>query len=268
MNQATHDDATTRAIHLPPPSLVDRVRSVGLWGAGVSWLVPMLTGMTAAHKLRPDDKLETLNRLYCWGQLKLLGIRWHAEVSPAVDPTTPYLFLQNHTNHFDHVVLYNATSHYKQGIELREHFKYPVYGWFMKARGTIAVDKGRGGQSAEVLANMRAEVARGHSILGFPEGTRTVTGRVGAFRRGLFYIARDLNIPIVPVAVTGMYEVMRKGSLMIRGGTDVTVHVGAPIAPATSDEAEGGIDRMMQQTRAFMTDRVDAHWAAGHGVGR
>ncbi|TNF32889.1 MAG: 1-acyl-sn-glycerol-3-phosphate acyltransferase [Deltaproteobacteria bacterium] len=243
---------------LPEARPVDKLVAAGLWGVGLSWLVPMLSTMTVAHKLLPGRELEPLNRLYCWGQLKLLGVRWRAEVHPDVDPAQPYMFAQNHTNHFDHVALYNATSHYKQGIELKKHFDYPFYGWFMKARGTIGVDKGKGGQSPEVMAQMRAEVARGHSILGFPEGTRTRTGRVGPFRKGLFFIARDLGLPVCPVAVTGMYEVMRKGSPLLRPGGVVTVHVGPPLPTAGLSDDE--VPALAEQVREVVAGHVDRYW--------
>ena len=48
-------------------------------------------------------------------------------------------------------------------------------------------------------------------MLAFPEGTRTLDGRVGPFRKGIFVAARDLGMKVVPTAVTGMYDVMRKG---------------------------------------------------------
>lgn len=252
-------DADLGAIVLPSPSGLDRVAAVGLWGLGLSWLVPMLSTMTALHKLLPGRELEPLNRLYCWGQVKLLGARARAEVHPSVDPATPYMFVQNHTNHFDHVACYNATPHFKQGIELKEHFRYPFYGTFMRARGTIGVDRGAGGQSPEVLAAMEAEVRAGHSILGFPEGTRTTTGRVGPFRRGLFFIARDLGLPVCPVAVTGMYEVMRKGSLMLRAGGRLTVHVG-PVFP-TAGLDDDGVTALVGDVREVVAGHVDRYWA-------
>jgi 1-acyl-sn-glycerol-3-phosphate acyltransferase len=256
VNAGRGDDAP---VTLPAARPVDRAVSAAMWGAGLSWLVPMLSTMTVAHRLLPGRELEPLNRLYCWGQLKLLGVRWRAEVHPDVDPAQPYMFAQNHTNHFDHVALYNATPHFKQGIELNKHFDYPFYGWFMKARGTIGVDQGKGGQTPEVMAQMRAEVARGHSILGFPEGTRTVSGRVGPFRRGLFFIARDLGLPVCPVAVTGMYEVMRKGSALLRPGGVVTVHVGPPFATAGLGDED--VPALAERVRDVVAGHVDRYWA-------
>ncbi len=246
-------------VDIEPERLRDKVVSAALWGAGVSWLLPMLGTMGVLNgTVLPSDRTEFLNRLYCKGQLKLTGCKWKAVVDPAVDPNRPYLFAQNHTNHFDHVALYNATPHFKQGLQLESHFKIPFYGWFMKARGTIPVRPGREGQTPQIMQNMRNEIQKGHSILAFPEGHRTKDGRVGPFRKGVFFIARDLGLPIAPVTVTGMYRVMRKGSWVIRPGQEVTVYVDAPIETAhlTDDE----IPDLAQRVHDVVSGRVDAYW--------
>jgi len=245
---------------MTPVTWSDRAVSVGLWTSGLGWLVPMMTGMFALSMVVPPRRTDWLNRLYCLGQMKAVGARWRAVVDPSVDPERPYLFAQNHVNLLDHVSLYPATPHFKQGLELESHFKIPVYGWFMKARGTIGVRSGKQGQTPEIMANMRSEVARGHSILAFPEGTRTLDGRVGPFRKGVFYIARDLGIPVVPVSVTGMYSVLRKGSAIMRPG-DVTVYVDAPIETAGVPDAE--IGELAEAVRRVMEARVDAWWEEG-----
>ena len=247
------------SVELDPVGKRDHLASAALWGLGVSWLAPMLSSMGVLNgTVLPSHKTEWLNRLYCRGQIALTGTRWRAVVHPDVDPNEVYLFAQNHTNHFDHAALYPATPHFKQGLELQSHFKIPVYGWFMKARGTIGVRPGKQGQTPEIMANMREELARGHSILAFPEGHRTTDGRVGPFRKGVFFIARDLGLPIVPVAVTGMYRVMRKGSWLIRPGYTVTVYVEKPIPTAGLTDAE--IPALAEQVREVIASRVDAYW--------
>src|SRR4029077_215844 len=125
--------------------------------------------------------------------------------------------------------MYAATPHFKQGVELEDHFRYPVYGAFMRSRGTLPVRRGSPRDYIRLRDQIRDELASGHSLLLFPEGTRTTTGRLGAFQPGVFRMAVELQAPIVPVTVTGMYRVMRKGSLLIRPGYDVTVYCDAPI---------------------------------------
>ncbi len=249
---------------VPAPSAVDRVVSVGLWGLGLAWLVPMLGLLMALQTVIPADRLDWLARLYTQGQLRLTLARLRYDVHPDVRPDQPYLFVQNHVNHFDHCALYAATPHFKQGLELKDHFRYPVYGWFMRQRGTIPVDPKARGQLRLLRKQFADELARGHSLLAFPEGTRTTTGRVGPFHRGLLHVARDLGLPVVPVAVTGAYEVMRKGSWLIRPFREVTVHVEAPVPTAglTNDE----LVTLAERLRETVAARVDA-WAAARGLG-
>jgi 1-acyl-sn-glycerol-3-phosphate acyltransferase len=243
----------------PPPGVIGYAWSVVLWILGVAWIAPMLILLTVLHTLLPVRSLQLAERLYTWGQTRLLLCRWRCVVHPDVDREQPYIFMQNHTNHFDHVMMYNATGHIKQGLELREHFNYPFYGWFMRSRGTIPVDKGRGGQSDRVMDHIRSEVDKGHSILAFPEGTRTTTGHVCPLRRGTFFIARELGIPIVPVSVTGTYDVMRKGSLVLRPFKRVTVHYLAPIpTQGVSDEE---LPELIERVHSALSAPLDAYWA-------
>lgn len=248
-------------MHDRPVRWVDRAVSAGLWAAGLAWLVPLLGTMMTVALVLPPDRTDWLSRLYCRGQVALTGARWRAVVDPAVDPHRAYLFVANHVNLLDHVTMYPATPHFKQGMELASHFDIPVYGWFMRQRGTIPVESGAGAAQLDALrARVAAEVARGHSILAFPEGTRTRDGRVRRFRKGVFVLARDLGLPIVPVTVTGMYEILRADSGLMRPGREVTVYCDAPIDPTGVPDAQ--IPQLAQRVREGIAARVDAHWAA------
>ena len=254
---------------LPPPwhrspTLADRARSAMLWGAGIAWLVPMMSTMMTLATVVPPARTEWLSRLYCWGQVRATGARWKAVVDPAVDPDQPYIFACNHVNLLDHVTMYNATPHFKQGLELESHFRIPVYGWFMRQRGTIGVQRGAGREQVEALKRaFAAEIAQGHSILAFPEGTRTRDGRVHRFRRGVFHIARDLGVPIVPTTVTGMFEILRAGSSLMRPGGEVTVYCDAPVP--TQGLRPADVPALAQRVRAIVSGRVDAHFEERHG---
>jgi 1-acyl-sn-glycerol-3-phosphate acyltransferase len=237
------------------------------WGIGAAWGVPALSALTflaGSLGIRPE-RFQRLTSIYAEVQLRLLGLRWYAHVDPAVDPRTPYFFFQNHVNHFDFIACHNATPHFRQGIELDVHFRYPLYGPFMRSRGTIAVREGARGRLDELREQCRGQLAQGRSILGFPEGTRTRNGRVGPFKSGLFVVARDLGVPIVPIAVCGMWDVMRKGSVMLRPGARVDVHVGAPVRTAgTTDEA---LPALVTTVHDWMAGKVDAYLAARGGRG-
>ncbi len=237
--------------------------AIFLWWIGALWMVPMMLSMMVLSAIFGSRRIEAISRLYCRGQIWLTGSSYKAVVHPDVDPATSFLFAQNHTNIFDHVVLYPATPHFKQGLELAEHFKIPVYGWFMKARGTIPVKKGSAGQTPEILAHMRSEIAKNGSILAFPEGHRTLDGCIRPLRKGVFFIARDLGLPVVPVTVCGMWAVQRKGDWRIHPGWTVTVFCDEPIPTEGLKDAD--IPALAAQVQQVMEGRVSA-WAAEHGL--
>ena len=251
-------DTERPPVELPPDRLVDHMLSAGLWGVGLGWLSTMMGLQIALHRVVDPRRIQWLERLYTRGQVALTGSRWRAVVDPGIDAQRPYLFFQNHVNHLDHCTMYCATPHFKQGGELKAHFDYPIYGTFMRGRGTIPVDTQSAAGMRTLIKGMRAELERGSSLLVFPEGTRTVTGHLSAFQPGVFRIAQQLGAPIVPVTVTGMYRVMRKKSLVIHPGHDVTVYCDAPIA--TQGLRRGDVPALMAQVRSVMESRLDAYW--------
>lgn len=218
----------------PLPRGLDEVRaeatstatSVATWAVGGAWAALMMPIVRIANTIAPSDQSDWLTRLLTRGQLAAAGVRWSAEVHPAVLDEQAYLFATNHVNILDYATMYTTTSHFKQGVNNAEHFKIPFYGWFMSGRGTIPVYRG---QRERLQADMRAEYQRGHSILAFPEGTRTRSGEVGTFRTGMFIMAHAIGMPVVPVAVCGMDRVLATGSKRMHPFQPVHVVVGAPI---------------------------------------
>lgn len=249
---------------LPPASLLDRAVAVGLWAASLAWLALTLPSLTLLMRRVPAHRIDALTRIYTRGQVALTLCRWRAVVDPAVRPEGTYLFVQNHVNVLDHCTMYAATPHFKQGMELRAHFDVPLYGPFMRARGTIAVDPDDPAAMLRLRRAMRAELDQGHSLLAFPEGTRTRTGRVGPFREGLFHLARGLGVEVVPVAVIGMWEVLPTGGWVMRPFQPVTVLVHAPIPTVGLTRAD--VPALTERVRATIAADVDAWYASRAGA--
>ena len=238
----------------------DRILSLMIWVLAGGFLVLTLSFFTILYQFVKPDRVQFLERLYCRLQLALTFNRQAQQVHPDVDPDTQYIFIQNHSSHLDHVAMYTATPQFKQGIELESHFDYPFYGWFMKARGTIPIPKDRAGALEALRKAIAAEVDAGHSILGFPEGHRTKTGRVGPFYEGLFRIAIELGVPVIPVAVTGLFDVLHKGSLVIHPGHEITTFIEEPIATEGLEERD--IAALRDRVHEAIAARVDAYFEA------
>lgn len=248
------------AVYPVPPTrgALRKLIGLGTWAPGVTWLMSMMGTLMVVQRFIPSDRIEWLTRIYTSGQLKVIGTRVKYVVDPEIDPKRVYMFAQNHVNMIDHCTVYAGTPHFKQGVELAKHFELPFYGWFMKQRGTIPVFRDRRDAQQRLIESVRAEVQRGHSILAFPEGTRTRNGRVGTFKSGLFRIAHALELPIIPVAVTGMFEVMRKGEPYIHPGLRVTVYLERPIETKGVPVSE--LPDLIQRVQQVVAKRVDAYY--------
>lgn len=239
----------------------DEAASAALWGLGLGWMAAVLPPLTLLQRRVPSHAIDGLTRIYTKGQIAMTLCRWRAEVDPAVDPDRPYLFVQNHVNVLDHCTAYHATPHIKTGIELAGHFRIPVYGPFMRSRGTIGLERDDPAHLLTLRRRMRDELAAGRSLIAFPEGTRTRDGRVGPFHTGLFHVARALRAEVVPVALTGMQDVLRTGRHRMRPLQEVTVHVLSPMPTAELSRDE--VPAFTASVRARIADVVDA-WRATH----
>lgn len=235
------------------PSLLDRLVSVLFWTFNGLLFIPISLTLMTLYKVFGADRVDFISRLWVRYQLLAVGLRVKFHVDPAIDSKTPYVFMQNHVNHLDVIACYCATPHFKQGIELAKHFKWPFYGWFMEARGTIGVVKG---SSESVKQGMIEELDRGHSILVFPEGHRTLNGRTKRFKRGIFHITGELGTPIVPVCVVGSFNFMRKGSLVMRPFRTIHVHMMAPIA--TKGLSTDELENLRDEVRGIIDEKLNA----------
>ena len=154
--------------------------------------------------------------------VRLAGARVEVRRSPGFNPHSVCFFVSNHVNLFDPFVLYSATPQLIRGLELESHFRIPVYGWLMKRFGNVPVpDVNRPADLKRMWRLTRAALDRGVSLVVFPEGSRTITGRVGPFQDGVFRMARDFGTPITPVSIVGSFTFNRKISWILRRSTIV-----------------------------------------------
>jgi 1-acyl-sn-glycerol-3-phosphate acyltransferase len=169
--------------------------------------------------------------------LSLIFCPTHITYDPAFDKNRRSVFCQNHVNLLDAFIASKAIPHVFCGLMHKWQFRIPIYGWMMRVSKGIPVDPKK---IKAMLPDMTAQAINrkneGFSILTFPEGGRTLDGKVHTFKRGVFIMARDAGYPVVPIAVEGNFEVNQKGSKMFRPGK-INVHVGPQIETANLDDA-------------------------------
>lgn len=231
----------------------------------VSWLhfiVAVPTLILVALFIDPR-KSDPLQRFFARNIVRLTGIRLIVQRAPGFDPKRTSIFISNHVNLFDPFILYSAIPQYFRGWELESHFRIPFYGWLMKRFGNIPVPIARTpGSLRRLIQQTRSALESGVSVMVFPEGKRTVTGRVGPFQAGIFRLLRDLNVPLAPVSIVGSFEFNRKNSLMLNPAT-VTVFLHDTIEPEMLSEAERA--DLANQVAEIIARPVNDYYAAREG---
>jgi long-chain acyl-CoA synthetase len=147
-------------------------------------------------------------------------------------PKGPYLITPNHSSIADAFSLVAAMpfSVGKQvfGLGDTKFFGGPVSSRLAKYTQVIPVD-----MEAKLFnaLQLSAHVLRqGKVLCVFPEGSRSRDGKIKDFKKGVAIIAKELNLPMVPVAITGTFEMMRPGQLFPRPGK-VSISFGKPLYP-------------------------------------
>ena len=155
----------------------------------------------------------------------------------------------NHTSNVEPPIVFGALHELFPRLRVlykAELRKLPVLVRAFDLAGFVPLERGNRGQSLPAVDRAADALRDGNSFLIFPEGTRSRTGELLPFKKGGFVMAIKGQAPVVPVAIKGAREAMRKGSLVIQ---PVQVHVrfGEPVETAglTLDDR----DRLMATVR-------------------
>jgi 1-acyl-sn-glycerol-3-phosphate acyltransferase len=179
--------------------------------------------------------------------LALSGIRYRVVDAERLPRGRAAVYCANHQSNIDPPVLFTALHPEIHVLYKAEINSVPILGRVFRLGGFIPVDR-KNRDAALRSIDLGADSLRaGHSFLIFPEGTRSRTAELLPFKKGGFIMAIKAGAPIVPVAVSGGRDAMRKGSSLIHPAL-VTVRIGQPIETAglTLDQR----DEVIAKTRA------------------
>jgi 1-acyl-sn-glycerol-3-phosphate acyltransferase len=149
----------------------------------------------------------------------ILGIDIEVAGLDRLDRRTPYVFMSNHLSFLDGPLLMTVIDRPARVIVKRFVFRIPVLGLGMRFSGYVPVDKeGTGAGRKSIARAARLIKEEGYSFLIYPEGQRSWDGKMQPFRRGGFFLALEAGAPIVPVSISGTFELMPRGKWLIKKG--------------------------------------------------
>ncbi|MGE5245510.1 MAG: lysophospholipid acyltransferase family protein [Betaproteobacteria bacterium] len=183
--------------------------------------------------------------------LALSGIRFQVSGGANLPLERAAVYCSNHQSNVDPPVLFEALHPRMHILYKHEIDRIPILARAFRLGGFIPIDR-RNKESAmrSIEAGARS-IRAGNSFLIFPEGTRSRTSDMLPFKKGGFIMAIKAGAPIVPVAIQGGRDAMRKGSAIIRPVT-VSIRVGPPIETAGLDLKDR--DQLIARVRQRIAD--------------
>lgn len=139
-----------------------------------------------------------------------------------------YVFVSNHQSMFDVWLVYGWLPVIFKWLMKAELRKVPFVGTGCKAAGHIFIDRRNAKAAMESLKEVEKQLVGGVSTVIFPEGTRSLNGEVGRFKRGAFQIALDLGLPVIPLSLDGCFEALPKGKPFVHR-VPCRMYIGEPI---------------------------------------
>ncbi len=188
-------------------------------------------------------------RAWSWLILATTGVDADVSGIEALTPGRTYIFVSNHQSIYDIPILFDALPYQLRIIAKKSLGRFPFLGWHLQRTGHLLVDR-RSPDPRGILRQWLDLVTKGLSLIIFPEGTRSIDGRMGRFKAGGFLLAIQAGLPIVPVAVSGSRHVMLKNRLMTMPG-HVTVIVRPPI------ETKGRYEPTVEDAKRLAADVRD-----------
>lgn len=182
-------------------------------------------------------------RVLCW----LTPVKVTVEGAENAEPSKSYVVVCNHQSQYDIVLVYGWLKLDLKWVLKAEMRKIPGLGIGCEKAGHIYVDRSNPDQARKAVRDALDSVGDGVGVLFFPEGTRSLSGKMGPFKKGAFRVATSQELPILPVTLIGTRDIQKAKSLMVfPGKIHMVIH---PAIEVTGEEDPETIRDLMAETR-------------------
>ena len=202
------------------------------WWKTVCFLIPAISAYTIVFGSislistlvdRTGDFAHHCARAWAWLILRTSGVRVTVSGLERLDRSRSYVFAANHQSIYDIPIVFTSLPFQLRIVAKQSLGRIPFMGWHLHMAGHLLVDRSRPG--AGVVKKMARLVGEHHSLIVFPEGTRSPDGAVQRFKGGSFALAVEAGLPVVPITIRGSRYIMTKGQLTVRpGAVSLTIH--------------------------------------------
>jgi putative phosphoserine phosphatase/1-acylglycerol-3-phosphate O-acyltransferase len=242
-------------------SMAVRARSIGAYGALAVLSIAGVVYATATGKKR--RAAEWVGAASSDAMFAIAGIRVEVQGADHLRTHRPVVFMFNHQSLLDGYVLLHVLRGGFTGVAKQEAARMPLLGKVLRGLDFAFIDRSNSHSAIEALKPAVDRLQRGMNVVIAPEGTRSLSARLGSLKKGTFHMAMQAGVPIVPVVLRNTYELMPRGSLLFRPGT-VQVRALPPID--VTDWKVEHLDRHVADVRALFQRALD-DWPRPDAIG-
>jgi 1-acyl-sn-glycerol-3-phosphate acyltransferase len=221
-------------------------------------LVAAPTAWMLAHRDPKSRHVDTVIRRWANAWLWAAGCRLEVEGIDKVDRSRSHIVVANHLSLLDIMACFAAVPLPIRYLAKKELFQIPILAPAMRAVGIVEVD--RGGRAAAIQSVNRQSapvIERGHSLIIYPEGTRSRDGALHDFKKGAFTMAIGAGMPLLPVTIHGSWEAWQPHTPWVFGGQTIRVVIDEAIETAGLDRhAVGALRDQAHETIATNLKRL------------
>jgi len=204
--------------------------SIWIWITGMCYFVVCLFFILACTYIFPERIYDRWMKKMMRFLFVLTFTKVDAEGLQQVRPDTTYLFMANHVSLFDLFLLGGYIPGIVRGVEAHNHHKWPLYGWVSRRLGNIPIERESVQNSLSSFRRTLQLMNNGRSMIILPEGHRTLDGQLKPFKKLPFMLAKQAGTGIIPIGLSGLYTLKRKGNWMIRP-TNIKISFGPEVTP-------------------------------------
>ena len=167
-------------------------------------------------------------RAWVYAFFYLNGIPLRVEGRENLKEGGAYILTSNHASLLDIPAIVAVVPLPVRFIAKSSLIWFPIFGWFLYFAGHVLIDRDSAVSAVKSLKKASRLMKNGISVVVFPEGTRSSDGDVKEFKRGAFLLALQSRAPIVPISISGTYEMLPRTGWCLFSGT-IDVKIGLPI---------------------------------------
>ena len=151
----------------------------------------------------------------------LTGTRIKAEGLDKIDPAGTYIFMSNHVSNLDPMILMPLIPRRTSVLVKKELWRLPVARRAFDLASLVPVERQNREAAIQSVRRASEVMSQGINMMVYPEGTRSLDGRLLPFKKGPFYLAAETGFRIVPVTMVNTFAMMPKGKFTATGGTAI-----------------------------------------------